>query len=424
MKVAILTLGCKTNQAESFHWEAFLGREGHRIVELEERPDICIINTCTVTAKADYQSRQLIQRALRNKARVIVTGCYAELRGDEIRKLDDTIRVVQNSDKQNIGALISSDTLTRTLALPVYPRQRPIVKVQDGCDFSCSYCAITMARGRSRSVLPEEVISEVRSYEAAGYGEIVLTGIHLGLYGLDLVPRLSLSGLLKKLLHATHKVRFRLSSLEIKEVNEEILDLLSDRRLCRHLHLSIQSGDDTVLSLMRRRYRREDLIAGLGSLVKRQPDCGLGADIIAGFPGEGEEEFRNTRELLEAFPFSYIHAFPYSRRPGTEASSYPGQVSDEVKKRRAEVLRAIGETKRTGFIQSQSSSGKTFEVIVEQKERNGFTATSDNYIKVFLDTSAYDGPLREGMLIFARLTGHHNGRALGMPINSGELLNK
>ncbi|MCL5061851.1 MAG: radical SAM protein, partial [Nitrospirae bacterium] len=220
MKIAVLTLGCKTNQAESMNMEHALNNAGHQIVEMLEKPDICIINTCTVTSKADYQSRQLINRALKNNAKVIVTGCYAELNNEQIKNIDNNIEVIRNNNKSNIINMIPNEYSSGNINFSKYARHRPAVKVQDGCNYSCSYCAIPMARGGSRSIPIDRVISEIKFYESLGYKEIVLTGIHLGTYGLDLKPKKSLSMLLDNILKNTNIPRIRISSLEIKEIDD------------------------------------------------------------------------------------------------------------------------------------------------------------------------------------------------------------
>lgn len=431
MKITLLTLGCKTNQAETFGLMNTIAGAGHRIVDLSEGPDLCVINTCTVTSKADYQSRRLIHRALRNRTKVIVTGCCAELRGEELKKIDPSLEIVKNKDKWNIFNSfilpLSSTSLTQEKPDLLFGgRQRPVVKVQDGCNFSCSYCAITLARGRSRSVPLDEVVEEAKAYADAGFREIVLTGIHLGLYGLDLEPRLSLAGLLKALLKRTEGARFRLSSLEVNELDDEIIDLLGSSRICTHLHLPLQSGDDTILGLMNRNYRSRDFREAVEKVVARYPLCGLGTDVIVGFPGEGGKEFSRTRELIESLPFSYIHVFPYSARPGTRAASLAGRAPEQEKKERVALLRNLGESKKNEFI--QRNIGHICEVIVEGPGPQGFTGTSENYMKVLFesqsDSPGKKGGLSEGMLVFTRIAGIAGGRARGIAINEEQLLNK
>src|SRR5208282_729512 len=217
MRISIMTLGCKTNQSESFSIEGSLKLAGNDIVDITEAPDLCIINTCTVTAKADRQSRQLIFRALRTNAKVIVTGCYSELNENEIKRIGTAIDVIKNSEKETIISKLTDHNTSDLCINHRYPRHRPIVKVQDGCNFSCSYCAIPKARGKSRSESYDEIIKKINGYEASGYKEVVLTGIHLGTYGLDLRFKKSLSYLLRGILKETSMPRIRLSSLGINE---------------------------------------------------------------------------------------------------------------------------------------------------------------------------------------------------------------
>jgi threonylcarbamoyladenosine tRNA methylthiotransferase MtaB len=400
MKIAVLTLGCKTNQAESLVFEQSLNNYGHSIVELSEKPDLCIINTCTVTSKADYQSRQLINRALKSHAKVIVTGCYAELNHDKLKKIDSSIEVIKNTEKDNIINLIKPDTSsnTRNIAPKKLSRHRPFVKVQDGCDYSCSYCAITIARGKSRSIPIETVINEIISFESNNYKEVVLTGIHLGAYGLDLKPKHTFSDLLRTILIKTKIPRIRLSSLEVKEIDEELLELMTDERVCRHLHVPLQSGDNNILKLMNRTYTAYDFISGIERITKNFPDISIGTDIIAGFPGEGNQEFNNTKKLIESMPFSYIHVFSYSRRPGTRAASFKDHVPEAVKKERVAVLRGIGTAKKTAYI--KKNIGKTLDVVIENRTSAGFTGTAGNYIKVFIDNQER---INMGMLVRAMI---------------------
>lgn len=419
MKIAVVTLGCKTNQAESFQWENMLCTAGHQIVTVSDNPDLCIINTCTVTAKADYQSRQLIQRALRAHAKVIVTGCYAELNQTTLKALNKDIEIVRNGDKDTLLELLALEDSEKNSTPLHYPRQRPIIKVQDGCNYSCSYCAITLARGRSRSVPAIEIVEEIKKYEAAGYREIILTGIHLGTYGLDLTPRVALASLVRSLLDATTSLRIRLSSLEIKEIDEELIDLLMNPRICNHLHIPLQSGDDTILKLMNRTYVSREFIKGVEKIVKTHPYIGLGSDIIVGFPGEGEMEFEHTVKLVEELPFSYIHVFPYSPRPHTKAASFPHQVDGLVKKKRVALLREAGERKKRAFL--EKNIGNTTDVIIEELSDDGYIGTSSNYIRVHLTGTGECGGLKEGMLVNTRVTGIKNSMALGNPLKSQEL---
>jgi threonylcarbamoyladenosine tRNA methylthiotransferase MtaB len=411
MKISIVTLGCKTNQAESLSIEKALINSGHEIVEPSGTPDLYIINTCTVTSKADYRSRQLLNRALRKNSKIIVTGCYSELNPDTIKELDDSIVVVKNRDKSTIFNLIDSTGLDESKTLSLYPRHRPIIKVQDGCNYSCSYCAIPKARGISTSVLLEDIINEIVSYESTGYGEVVLTGIHLGTYGLDMPRKKNLSLLLREILKATSSIRVRLSSLEVREITEELLDLISDKRICSHLHIPLQSGDDTILKLMNRHYTAADYRKGVENIAERFPDLAIGTDVIVGFPGEGEKEFTTTNNFIESLPFSYLHIFPYSVRPGTKALSLPHRVPDSIKKDRVAILRETGTSKHDLYI--RNNLGRVLKTVIEHECNEGFIGTTDNYIKVLIKDMEF---IHAGMLANIHLTEVSNGMAAGVPI--------
>jgi threonylcarbamoyladenosine tRNA methylthiotransferase MtaB len=419
MKIAVLTLGCKTNQAESMQMEHALNKAGHRIVEISEKPDMCIINTCTVTSKADYQSRQLINRALKNNSKVIVTGCYAELNREHLKRTySNVIEVFKNSEKSKIINIISQDTSSDTKVLTAYhpmtlSRNRPAIKVQDGCNYSCSYCAIPMARGRSRSIAVDDVINEIKLYESLGYKEIVLTGIHLGTYGTDMKPNKSLSILLDNILKNTNVSRIRLSSLEIKEIDDELIELLKEDRVCKHLHIPLQSGDDNILKLMNRTYSTKDFLWGIERILKKMPEISIGTDVIVGFPGEGEVEFENTKKLIESIPFSYLHVFPYSPRPKTKAATFSGQVAGSIKKERVSILREVGMIKKQDFI--RKNIGKTLGIIVEGMSLDGLTGTSGNYIKVILKDSS---DVEAGMLVNAHICGYKDDIAIGSLIKN------
>ncbi len=411
MRISIVTLGCKTNQAESFGIEGALKCDGHEIVAISDSPDLCIINSCSVTAKADQQSRQLINKALRNKAKVIVTGCYAELNADAINAIGEKITVFRNIEKSSIvSTLTKSDS---SINCNFYPRQRPIVKVQDGCNYSCTYCTIPRARGRSRSESCAEIIDSIIKYTSAGYNEVVLTGIHLGTYGLDLEPKKSLSFLLKGILKKTAMPRIRLSSLEIKEIDEELLDIMMDRRICNHLHIPLQSGDDLILKAMNRTYSTEEYRHRIEVIAKKFPDIAIGTDLITGFPGEDEKSFVSTCSFIETMPFSYIHVFPYSSRPGTVAALMKNQVPENVKKERVRILRLKSDSNRKKYIESQLN--KTLQIIVERRGTEGYEGTSANYIKVLVPNGL---DLQEESLINIRVTGYENNRALGSGDNN------
>jgi threonylcarbamoyladenosine tRNA methylthiotransferase MtaB len=408
MRVSVITLGCKVNQSESSVIESGLIHGGHEIVGLREKPDLCIINTCTVTAKSDYQSRQCIRRAWRAGSKVIVTGCYAELQREKVSGMEGVVKVVDNNNKLGI--------INELTGLPSFfasyrrdaSRSRAFLKVQDGCDYSCSYCLIPAARGRSRSV-PVEVVADRVEDISGMFEEIVLTGIHLGAYGYDLIPKVSLAYLLERIL-LTRVRRVRLSSLEITEVDQDLLELLKDARLCKHLHIPLQSGDDRILRMMRRGYGSIRFGQGIERIIREMPDIAIGTDVIAGFPGEGESEYEHTRSLLESLPFAYLHVFPFSSRPGTRAATLSGQVGSAAKKVRCDELLEIGKAKKRDYMGEQV--GKTLEALIEERRDDGSaTGITGNYLKVHMPTC--DAPLRT--IVNVRIIDSSDGTLTGIP---------
>jgi threonylcarbamoyladenosine tRNA methylthiotransferase MtaB len=410
MKAAILTLGCRVNQSESELIEGNLKSHGFSIVGLSEKPDYCIINTCSVTAKSDYQSRQLIRRAVRSGAKVIVTGCYSQLHAEEIAKIDSNIEIVHNANKiNNINTLFS---ITSCNDISYSSRSRPHVKVQDGCNYSCSYCIVPLARGKSRSVEPKTILRHIEGFVESGFQEIVLTGIHLGSYGYDFNPQLNLSNLIKVILKETNIHRIRLSSLEVKEVDNELIELLQSERICRHIHLPLQSGDDTILKLMNRTYSSREFISTVEKILSRIPNICLGADVIVGFPGEGITEFSNTKKLIEQLPVSYMHIFPFSPRPKTLAAQMKNRVADSEKKRRFIELNELNQVKKISYMSSQI--GRTLEIVVEDKhDDTSCLGTSSNYLKIL--TSACGATKKTCMNI--RVTQADGFVLLGTPID-------
>jgi threonylcarbamoyladenosine tRNA methylthiotransferase MtaB len=419
MKIAVLTLGCRTNQAESARLEHMLNAAGHQTVDSANDAEICIINTCSVTAKADYQSRQLISRAIKTNAEVFVTGCYAELNSASIKEKKNTIRVIKNGDKNSIINMIGYNISPITLTLSQNVRHRPVIKVQDGCNNECSYCIIPRARGFSTSIRPEEVLEEVIRYESSGYEEIVISGIHLGLYGRDLNSSFSLAKLLEYILLNSSIGRIRLSSIEVNEISEELLDILDNPRICRHLHIPLQSGDDTILKLMNRAYFAKDYLRSIENILKRYHNLALGTDLIAGFPGESDYHHRNTLNLLDIIDFSYLHIFPFSLRPQTNAALLPAQVSALIKRDRVHQLRDISHIKKSNFIRKNISL--EHKIVVETVGEDVISGTTSNYIKALLPRK---GAVVPGSLVRIRLTGINNECAIAFPITDTEPVDK
>jgi threonylcarbamoyladenosine tRNA methylthiotransferase MtaB len=290
-------------------------------------------------------------------------------------------------------------------------RSRPYLKVQDGCNFACTYCIVPLARGKSVSLDVSEVIRQANEFEASGYNEIVLTGIHLGSYGYDLRLRTRLSALLKTLLKKTKIHRIRLSSIEINEVDDELIGILKEQRLCKHIHLPLQSGDDAVLRLMNRMHTSDVYISTVENIIKNVPDIAIGTDVIVGFPGEGDKEFLNTKELLSSIPIAYMHIFPFSSRPNTLASQMSMQNTPSIKRERFNELNALNIKKKRAFMLSQIN--KTLDIIIEEHcPENISLGTSNNYLKVRIPSRIYP----KGTLVYVRVSGIEESILEGEPI--------
>lgn len=396
MKVSVLTLGCRVNQSESSVIEGTLKESGVTIVDLKEKPDICIINTCSVTAKSDHNSRQLIKKAARVSAKVIVTGCYSQLKNKETRDLSDIIELVDNTRKYEIVNIVTGKE--NDLIFSHFSRSRPHLKVQDGCNFRCSYCSVPLARGESRSVPPGDILKRIATIEASGYKEVVLTGVHLGSYGKDLPVKSSLKSLLKCILESSSIARLRLSSLEINEVDDELVELMQDIRLCSHIHLPLQSASDKILQLMKRRYTLSEFSAKAHRILSKIDNVSIGSDIIVGFPGERDEDFMNTYNFLKSFPFSYLHIFPFSVRPDTEAGKMMNKVKNSIIKDRLEKLIELSRGKKQEYLQKQLNS--VLDIIIEGRGSNcNVIGTSGNYIKVSIP---FDNQTKKS-IVFARI---------------------
>ena len=402
MKIAIATLGCKVNQYESAGIFEALQKKGLEVVPFDQSADYYIINTCTVTGRSDAQSRQLIRRAARTnpEARIVVTGCYAKRAGAELSKMPGVALVTDQ--KAFIPNLIAAAGQQKHLALPDHITSPPdlsdlkplkfnghtraFLKIQDGCNGRCSYCIIPLARGPSRSIPEEEAIRRVDELSCAGYREIVLTGIHLGAYGMDLTPPTNLFNFVKTVTDARAVGRLRLSSIEPMEITDPLIALFKHSEiLCRHLHIPLQSGDDKTLNRMGRPYDTDFFAHLLGKIWQAVPDLAIGLDVMVGFPGEDEQSFRRTLQFVEDLPVAYLHVFPYSERPGTVAATMSGKVSEADKKNRAERMRNLGWKKRTAY--TEKFIGKKMTVLMEgrpDRETGLWKGFSDHYIPVLV----------------------------------------
>lgn len=413
---ALATLGCKTNQFESAALEEQLVAAGWTIVPFDAGAELVIVNTCTVTAATDSQSRNLIRRArrLNSACRVVVTGCYAQIDPAALRALPGVALVLGNAEKQDLLRLLGeeggetvhvSDLREAGGSVPTLTafaeRSRAFVQIQNGCNAFCSYCIIPFARGPSRSVAPELVLEQVQQLVATGYPEVVLTGIHIGGYGLDLEHSTNLTSLIELLLANSPVHRLRLGSIEPTEIPAELIELLATSPvLCPHLHIPLQAGDDAVLSRMNRHYDTNFFRTLIEKLVARIPDLAIGLDLIAGFPGESEAEFANTLALIDSLPVTHLHVFPYSKRTGTPAALMAEQVAPEVIKARAAQLRTLGSVKLDAF--TRSFIGRELEVVVEGGGKGGvLRGISGNYLPIRFSGDA----VLVGQAVTVRLVG-------------------
>jgi threonylcarbamoyladenosine tRNA methylthiotransferase MtaB len=403
-KFTIITLGCKVNQCESAALSSLLVASGCRQAGPNENNDMVILNTCTVTGKAAMQSRQAIRQAIRNhpKAEIVVTGCYAQTAPHEIQQIDGVDYIVGHGDKLNIPELVScSNPQCSTPALihhdilkarcfdplpSVAPetRTRTFLKIQDGCNAFCTYCIVPHARGRSRSMPASDVHMHLSQLTQNGFQEVVLTGIHLGAYGKDLEPKTSLNKLLTSIAESKSAARIRISSIEPTEVDTDLINLMAapKSRLCPHLHIPLQSGDNTILKRMGRPYDREYFIETIAAIHRSMTHAAIGVDILVGFPGEDGVAFDQTVTLIEKLPVSYLHVFPFSPRKGTPAAGYRARVQESIVKERCKRLRRLGEEKKARFY--RANIGRVVNVLIESVQSEFARGLSENYLPVVI----------------------------------------
>ena len=462
MKVYLSTLGCKLNESELEAWTRKFADDGYEIVNDPTDADICVLNTCTVTHVAARKSRQMTRQLARAnpQAQIVLTGCFVDISPDEARKLPNVSLVVPNADKDQLVTLagnLLNDTRFQTTETgcrmpeatsgtlgsstwldadvetqaagnaPISNLQSPIstlrtrafVKIQDGCNMSCTYCIIPFARGKEHARSPQDVVAEVKSLVDVGNKEIILTGVQISAYRGHVIARngvtkqssktdleiassqnrllamTSLHDLVAAILSETSVPRLRLTSIAPWDLDEALLELWSDPRLCRHLHLSLQSGSDTVLKRMRRPYTTAQFARAVEMARNKIPDLGITTDVIVGFPGESDAEFEQSMEFVRAMQFSRVHVFPYSKRDGTIAANLPLQVADSIKESRAKKMQAVADASQKQF--AMQAIGKTRQVLWESSVNSGqwsvngkhpvtWFGYTDNYIRVVADS--------------------------------------
>lgn len=402
-KIAFHTLGCKVNQVETEALiEDFVSR-GYELVEFDDTADIYVINSCTVTHVSDRKSRAMLRRAVRRNpdALVVATGCVAQVDAEQLAAIEGVNLVVGNHDKENLAVIIEdymqrghaskeifvspitrADKPRKILYSYHHQRTRAFVKIQDGCQNFCSYCIVPMARGPVRSKAPEIVLQEIDQLVQLGYKEIVLTGIHTGCYGAD-IPDWDLSRLIAAILdQIAGPYRIRLSSIEPLELDEKLLSILAaDRRMCRHLHIPLQSGSNAVLKAMGRHYDRDYYKQLINFAAARIPGMAFTADVMVGFPAETDRDFKGTYDLIAELPLSDLHVFKYSIRKGTRAAQMFVQVPEPEKNLRSEKLLELAKNKKLAF--AKQFIGQRFNLLVEEKSgKDKYIGMTDNYLEV------------------------------------------
>ena len=403
--------GCRATQADGAALERQLRDRGLERAGDAGAAEVVVLNTCTVTAAADQDARAAIRRIHRENpgARILVTGCYAQRAPDELSSLPGVTLVIGNSHKHQLvdylsqrpgfvpltqidapadAAVVVGDIFAHTelLAAPVFDgwseKTRPNLKVQDGCNNRCSFCIIPYVRGKSRSLKLDEVVHEVNALVASGYREIVLSGINLGRWGRELTPRSNFAAMLRAILERTAIEKIRISSVEPMDWTGEVIELVaSSPRICKHAHVPLQSGSDKVLRKMHRKYRPWHYADRIERIRRAMPDAAIGADVMVGFPGESDEDFEHTRALIERLPFTYLHVFTYSSRPGTPSAAMPDQVPVQLARERNRVLRQLAARKKQAFM--ESFVGREVEAItLTQFDGKSTEALTDNYLKL------------------------------------------
>lgn len=398
-RVALHTLGCRLNFSESGTiLQGFVDR-GYDVVEFGENADVVFINTCTVTDQADSTCRNLIRKAHNSspEGKIVVAGCYAQMDADRISKMQGVDLVLGNSEKYKVFDYLNEDEETKVhvdkghdffsaATTESDSHTRAFLKIQDGCNYVCSFCIIPFARGRSRAISVADAITEANKLIAKGFKEIVLTGVNIGEY--EQASGEKLHDLVQKILELEGLERFRLGSVEPNTFTDELIAVLkSSPKVMDHFHIPLQSGDDEILKSMRRKYTIADYKKVIHKLLAAFPNAGFGADVICGYPEESDGQFENTYNVMKELPITHFHVFPYSKRKNTTAARMENQIQHKIKKDRVRALMMLGEAKLNLF--SEDQIGKTQSVLFEQKNKDGFwTGYTTNYIRVYVQSDA------------------------------------
>ena len=426
-KFHLATFGCRTNQADSAALRDDFLSQGYLETLDWRQARVIVVNSCTVTHRSDQQVRQLARKFSRGNpgARIIVTGCYAQRDPQQLARIPGVGAVVGNTHKHQLVEIAGTDLDNEPVLSPQYDdiariyrddfqkvraldstaatqpgaRTRPFVKIQDGCDSKCSYCIIPLVRGPSRSVPPGQILQQVRELVELGFKEVVLTGIHLGTYGRYLEPRYSLDRLLARMTEIPGLARIRLSSIEPMELSRRVLQLAAESdKFAPHFHICLQSGSDSILKRMQRPYSISKFERLVSEIHSSLPDAAIGTDVIVGFPGETDEDYEQTRDFVQRMPFTYLHVFPYSDRPGTKATQLSQKVDPQVKQQRGRELRQISEEKNRAF--RRRFLGQRLSVLTLTEHQAGMRdALSANYLRAQVPASVPANQIIEGLVI-------------------------
>ncbi len=434
-KAAFFTLGCKVNQNDTEAMMSLFRKDGYEIVPFSDEADVYIINTCTVTHLAERKSRQMIRRAVKQNpdAVVGVVGCLSQLKAEDILKMsginlvlgtqnrNQIVQWVQRAQvaKQPLNAVAKMEDATPFENIVIddhWERTRAFLKIQEGCSQFCSYCIVPYARGPARSREPENVLTEVKKIVAAGFKELVLTGTHLGTYGQDIGTDVDLVSILREMCRIDGLERIRLGSIEPVDLTPSLIEFVSmEKKVCNHFHIPLQNGDDTILKKMNRPYRSDDFRKLVAQIREKIPHASISTDVMVGFPGESESHFQNSYDFYQEMAFSRMHVFKYSKREGTPAATFAGQVSPQIKDERSHCLIELGKQMMSRYY--HQFEGCVMPLLVEQqKQEDVWEGLTEHYIKVH----AAGNDIKKGEIIFVQLEKDMGEYMTGKMISRGE----